>query len=231
MVRLWEWGQARHPVDRALGVLTVAEHGDWETLARLPIGERDRALLQLYQAQFGGQLECRADCPACHEALEFALGLASLTRPVDAISEAVLTVDDVVYTVRSPTSHDLGRAVGAPELESAREALLIACVIAVDGRTGSPPTLSAEVIEAIDAQLEALHPLTTIRLCLSCPVCSAAWTGVVEPDRFVWHQLEARVMSLLDAVHRLASAYGWSQADVLDLSPATLRFYLERLDR
>lgn len=47
MVRVWEWGEARHPVDRALGLLRTALP-EWsaDDLAALPLGRRDGLLLR-----------------------------------------------------------------------------------------------------------------------------------------------------------------------------------------
>ena len=42
--------------------------------------------------------------------------------------------------------------------------------------------------------------------------------------------MEGRAKRLLMDVHLLARAYGWSEAEVLALSPARRRFYLEMVE-
>ena len=46
IVHIWEWGQAQHPIDRALTILRVAcPEFSPEQLVALPIGQRDAYLL------------------------------------------------------------------------------------------------------------------------------------------------------------------------------------------
>jgi hypothetical protein len=43
----------------------------------------------------------------------------------------------------------------------------------------------------------------------------------------LWVEVEAGAIALVQDVHLLAAAYGWSEAEVLGLGPARRRAYLE----
>ena len=69
--RIWDEGDERHDLDRALVLLHHALP-DWSyaELARLPIGRRDGLLLELRAATFGPRLTFVVACPRCGERLE-----------------------------------------------------------------------------------------------------------------------------------------------------------------
>ncbi len=48
---------------------------------------------------------------------------------------------------------------------------------------------------------------------------------------FLWNELNAWAIRTLREVHILASAYGWSETDILAMSPWRRQFYLEVLER
>ena len=63
---VWVRGAARHPVDRALVLLSAAFPGASRAeLAALPVGERDAALLRLRRATVGAELSAFTECAAC----------------------------------------------------------------------------------------------------------------------------------------------------------------------
>src|SRR5256885_1010946 len=73
----WERGLDQPGPDRALCLLAAAmPDASPASLASMPIGRRDAALLELRECIFGPSLVGRAACPACGELLEldFAVG-------------------------------------------------------------------------------------------------------------------------------------------------------------
>src|SRR5687768_9162123 len=83
IVRLWEEGQAQHPLDRALALLNAAcPELTRAQLAALDVGERDARLLRLREWTVGPVLECYAGCPACRTQLEFRVTTSALLSSV-----------------------------------------------------------------------------------------------------------------------------------------------------
>ena len=79
-------------------------------------------------------------------------------------------------------------------------------------------------IEAIGEQLAAADPLAEILLDFECPVCGDSFQEALDLSAFFWTELEGRSKRLLLDVHTLASAYGWSEAQVLELEPSEAQF-------
>ncbi len=79
--------------------------------------------------------------------------------------------------------------------------------------------------------MAAADPFAELLVTLTCPACSHEWSAVLDPVEFVWERLERWARHLGDDVHVLASAYGWSEADILALTPQRRRLYLEAVAR
>jgi hypothetical protein len=70
-------------------------------------------------------------------------------------------------------------------------------------------------------------PQAEVRIALSCPGCSNQWSSVFDIVAFLWGEIEDWAQRLLLEVHALASAYGWSERDIVAMGPRRRRFYLE----
>ena len=64
-----------------------------------------------------------------------------------------------------------------------------------------------------------------------CADCGHAWDALLDIGACFWAELASHARQLMDSVHRLASAYGWCEADILALSPARRSAYLAMVDR
>jgi hypothetical protein len=70
-------------------------------------------------------------------------------------------------------------------------------------------------------------PLSETRLKLHCPKCGNEWDETLDLVVFLWSEIEARAKRLLLDVHDLASAYGWTEKEILSLSEPRRANYLE----
>lgn len=217
---LWEQGRARHPIDRALLLFAAAEPElPRETLADQPIGRRDAAILGLRNASFGPSIDGYGQCPACGERFEFALDGRALRDAAPAALQVEFR-DTQGRTLRLPTSRDLAAiAAAGVDGEPAALALAQAC-------------MSAGIAEpdaaAFERWVAEQDPAAELRLDLSCEACGHDWALGFDPASWCWEEIESRSARLLDEVHGLARAYGWSEDQVLRLSPARRRAYLDR---
>jgi hypothetical protein len=64
---------------------------------------------------------------------------------------------------------------------------------------------------------------------LQCVACGHAGEAQLDPGALLWDEIEVRAQALLLEVHRLASAYGWSEEQILSLSPGRRARYLALL--
>jgi hypothetical protein len=86
-----------------------------------------------------------------------------------------------------------------------------------------PPEVQARVAQASS---EA-DPRADIQLNLSCPECAARTRAVLDVGSALWLELDAWARGTLLDVYLLASSFGWSEPEVLALSPLRRRYYLE----
>src|SRR5664279_1163883 len=91
----WEHGLHARPLQRAMQLLSLRFPGQpVGELAKLSIGQRDAALLDLRLATFGRQISGKVVCPKCGERLELALDIDQLRK-----SEAAAIAGDIALEV------------------------------------------------------------------------------------------------------------------------------------
>jgi len=187
------------------GLLAGADTGSWS------VERRDAALLDLRATRFGGNLGVIAACPACGERIEATLPVAAV-RPVAGPLEAG------GRTFRSPALDAVRAAAMCADPAEARALLTVRCLVSGDA-TGAE--------EAFAAALAATERLVG----LACPACEATWEAPFDAGAFVLAEARAEAARILDEVHELALAYGWTEADVLALSPRRRSSYLRLVRR
>lgn len=227
----WEAGRGHMLAHRALLLLAYAcPESSWETLAALPIGERNVRLLTLRELTFGSLLSSLVACPACGERLELNFTVADVRTPT--ATDGLLSVQADGYEVdfRLPNSADL------MSLESASEGrlpLLHACVQRARqrGKQRAFSRLPPHVLDAVVQRMSEADPQAHTQTSLTCAGCGHSWHAVFDIVSFFWEELENWVHRTLRDVHVLASAYGWREADILALSPWRRQYYLQLVHR
>jgi hypothetical protein len=233
----WEAGEARHPIDRA--VLLVHESvepvdGSSE-ITSWPLGARDAHLLRLRRAMYGDALPGRSECPGCGEAVEVELSCAELlaaSAPSGTPPAFEFVHDGVQVRFRLPDSRDLAAIAGYRDIAEAHAALVDRCVVsAVTEQGESVPTLPEAVAAELAARISANDPGAEFLLDLTCAVCEHQWQTFFEIGTWLWEELGLEARSTLLEVDALARAYGWTEAEVLALSPARRALYLDLVQR
>jgi hypothetical protein len=224
---LWEQGEALHPVDRALLVLSCAlPENSYDTLACLPLGRRDRLLMEVRRAHFGDRIEAHAVCGACAERVEFELSCSALlanTQTADSGSGKI-TLNETLLELRCPNSLDLAAAAACMEIQTAEELLLTRCVEQVSPEAASlTPARRAAIAEA----LSTLDPAAEILIDLICPACGSGSQTLFDINKCLWLEICARALRLLQEVDTLARIYHWSETDILSMNEARRSLYLE----
>lgn len=231
LLMVWERGLKQNPLVRALALLTAAcPESDSETIATWPIGERDNRLMQLREWMFGPQLTSTAKCPQCAQWVEWDNHIADFRRQTaEGAPAADFDFSTAGYEVcfRLPTSKDVAAVLYAPG-EEALQGLLTRCIISVrqGDRTCEVSSLPASVRSDLAQRMEKLDPLADIRIDLTCPQCSYAWSEQFDIVGYLWAEIDQWAQHTLNAVHRLATAYGWSERDILELNPVRRQLYL-----
>jgi hypothetical protein len=235
LLSAWERGQGQSATERALILLSAAcPDTPADVLARLSLGQRDRLLLSLREWLFGPTLVSLARCPACDEQLELSFRVADIrapeaeTRPGDAHS---LSVSGYEVSFREPNSLDLAAVTHEQDVETGRRLLLERCLLqARAGETEeslSVAELPPEVIESVVEGMAHADPQADVQLALNCPRCGHAWQEAFDILSFFWTEIGVWAARILREVHTLARAYGWREADILEMHPRRRQVYLE----
>jgi hypothetical protein len=119
---------------------------------------------------------------------------------------------------------------GTSVAENQRQ-LLRRCVLAAKKGAAlvASDDLPADVAQVISAKMALSDPQADVQLALACPQCSHRWTTTFDILSYFWTELTEWAMRRLREVHALALAYGWSEADILGLSPSRRQSYLEMI--
>jgi hypothetical protein len=236
LVAAWDDGMREPAVDRApalLRPLGLIEGG--RNPAAMTVGACDLLLLELRRWLFGADLDLVATCPACGETVELVIPCADLVPagpgepdvPADRPPPVVVEEDGLRIRCRVPTNGDLRQLAGLGRPATVTD-LLERCVETMEGpnapaaAAGLPAAVAGRVADA----LAASDPGADIVAEIECP-CSAVWAETIDIRAILWTELTSWVQHRLIEVHQLASAYGWAERDILEMSPHRRRFYLE----
>lgn len=229
LLTLWEAGEGRHDADRALLILACTEPGRaWTDLAALPVGVRDRLLLGVRSRLLGDDYPIGVQCPACGERLEFTATTDELAPPDQPPppDRVEVTHEGWHLTARPVSSRDLAVLRPGQTRAQARAALAAAVILSTEGPGETPPE---DVLVKLGEALAVADPMADLEFALACPACRHQWVVAFDITAYFWRELTRMAHRLLDEVHELAAAYGWSQPDILSLSPAARAYYLSRI--
>lgn len=225
VVRVWERGAGQHPIDRALTILAAADPGNGRAaLGDLPLGERNRRLFAVREHTFGDDLTALTTCGRCGERIELRLPEPEVGEAQDTVPASV---PNPPADVRKLTSRDLAAAARGRDRETARLILAARAIERQTGDGGDPSPMPEAEVDAIARRLHAIDPLAVLMLDVRCPACGAQWECELDVAEYLWIEIEAEALRVLRDVHTLAAAYGWSESDILAMSPLRRRAYLE----
>jgi hypothetical protein len=217
LLSVWDSGGNQIPLQRALTILAAACPEDSaDLLARLTIGQRDARLLAVRQMTFGAEITGVASCAECSEKIELRFNSLDIRTATQAESpdEVLVEGNGRELHFRLPTSADLLAAKNEEEL-------LERCLL--NGGDRLTENFRAEVGE----KMSSADPMADIHIALSCPSCGHTWDAPFDIVAFLWREISAAAHRLLREVHTLAAAYGWTESEILSLSPARRCAYLE----
>lgn len=217
LLSVWESGSSQIPLQRALTMLAVAcPEASADSLAHLTIGQRDARLLALRELTFGSELTGLTKCPECEEEIEPSFSCSNIRPPTETAPPWELAVESNGHKVRFrlPTSADL-LTVRTPQ------ELLERCLLNAGNH------FTEDFVAVAGEKMSSADPMADTHLKLNCPICMHKWEAPFDIVAFLWREIGAAARRLLREVHTLASAYGWTEREILSLSPPRRHAYLE----
>ena len=241
LLNLWERGESRPPYERALELLAFAlPEIPRDSLAHWSLGQRDASLIDLQEVLFGERIDAVVACPSCTSRLELNFRTADIRAPYasgEPLQFNLQIGEDQPWMVelRPVTTQDLIEVAANPS----RRALLERCLVRIQTQgqelniAGPQANLLLEdalqppLLDECSRKLADFDPQADIQLALTCPDCSSHWDASLDIVSFLWNEIDAWAPRTLREVPLLASKYGWSEAEILDLSARRRQFYLQ----
>jgi hypothetical protein len=226
VLHAWERGTGRPAAVRAALALEII--AQIEPPAAL--FARDDALLRLRVALLGPHLEAVVRCPGCGGEFDLPLDLSALSGPPPETATVVVEVDGFAAVVRPPTEQDLAQLPHHLSSDAAAAALFVRCVesATLNGNPVAPVSLPAAIRTEAAAALSA-RGMESPSADLTCGECAHQWRSPIDISTVLARDIDHWAQRQLDDVHRIAGAYHWSERDIVALSPARRRFYLEAI--
>jgi hypothetical protein len=226
----WEAAVSAAPEAAAVDLLDRLAGPDVDTPAiDLPLGDRDRLLLDLRERLFGPRLTAAVSCASCGERLELAFTVADVLVPPAGEGQPVRRVsiasDRGEIAFRLPTTRDTLAIVGAADVAEARRRLVARLqeAPAAAGQT----SLSDTELDALDLALANADPQATVELETACAQCGADIASAFDVARHLAAEIDAWARRTLHEVATLAAAYGWREQDILGMSAWRRGYYLQ----
>ncbi|WP_328453008.1 hypothetical protein [Amycolatopsis sp. NBC_00438] len=207
----WEQGSGRDSLDRAVTMFAAFDGIDVDEAARTDVARRDAVLLAALRTLSGRSVVVgEFACTGCGDALDVAVDLAALPDPPPAKQ---LDLDGVPFAL--PTSEDLRQIRGMSPAQ-ARAHLLTRCA-------RGPGTPDGDRWAEV---METAAPASAVTIAATCPECASVTRADLDVAVLLWAEVERHALDLLAEVHLLASAYGWTEHDILALGPRRRATYL-----
>ena len=189
------------------------------------LGAQRLRVLALHRRVSGAALPLRCQCPACGEGLGFEVDLDALAAalPEPPAGAQTLALEGREWRFRLPAPDDVA-AADTPDVEAFVQRLAARCVLDEEA------PLPASVVAALAERIETLDPAAALSFTVACPACAHAWDAAFDPARTLWAFVQTHAEQTLLDVDVLARRYGWTEAEVLALSPTRRRAYLQLAD-
>lgn len=188
-----------------LALLARAAGADATTMPLADVDRRIWALRADWLGAAAGEAVCA--CPACGGRLEFTLPAGFALPPAVAGTVSVVW-QGRDHALRPPRLSDIGAQGLDPR------------------RLGDGPWRDPGFQRAAARALQAADPALGLSFAMTCPDCGAAVEQLFDPAGYFWAEIEDMARRLLHDIALLARAFGWSEAQILAMSPARRQLYL-----
>ena len=223
-------------VSRVLGTALLSVGGKAaapEQAAALTIADRQWLMLNLAFTLQGGGSWLTGHCGDCGKPFDLRFDHPE-QLPVKTAGEGFpfveLDLGEDRLRLRLPNGADQERIAGL-DANEVPASLLSGCLLSVNGGAvpaGYVDTLDTDALQKIEEALDEASPHVETAFDIVCPECGQPQHMEINPYSpfAVRHQT-----SLFQEVHMLASAYHWSEREILSLSRERRRLYLSLIDR
>jgi hypothetical protein len=212
-----------------------------EHVWNLTVSRRIEYLLHLAALSGGFTGRVRLRCPQveCRQSLEIDLPITEIIavqRKAEKQDRLDWGQEPNILRFRRPTGDDQRgwQKRSFANIAQARAAIVQSLLVAanetgpiVENLIGLPP---AEFADTIENSLEDFDPLVAFSVRVCCPQCSVETDLQVDLEALALTELKRIQIESFHNIHRLASAYHWSEAEILCLSSDRRTRYLTLIE-
>jgi hypothetical protein len=237
LLNIWEQGRSQTLARQALLLLAAScPERSMDALAKLSIGHRDALLLTLREKTFGQTLNGIATCPECVEQLDLTMKVGDILieKNIGPNRELKTAIDNYEVKFRLPDSTDIAFLDDLMDLAAARQEIYDRCILSIYDLSESKEIriddLPVEVMNEISDLMAKADSQADMLIDLSCPSCSKEWQMGFDIVSFFWSEINTWAYRILHEVRNLAMTYGWSEKDILAMSPCRRQIYMEMIN-
>jgi hypothetical protein len=237
LLSLWEKGFELSLLRRTLLLLELLDPAlGHEGAAQLSIAERDKLLFRMRRWMFGPDFRSIIDCPKCAGRMEWEMHMDQLLEvsPVypENPGEYELDVENYKIRFRLPNSQDMmeiladkNKPVGDPDF------LINKCIVGIQlkNRNQRSKKLPVKIQNALQSEIEKLSSAADIRMSITCHSCGYQWEAVFDIMRYLWAEIDNWAHRMIRDVYTLASVFGWSEKEILNMDAARRQIYAEMI--
>jgi hypothetical protein len=210
------------PEDSTTALLAACTGCDAAAVRGWTLARRLQALLSVRLAEDpAARLPAVLRCAACGERFELEIDLAQCRHTVDEQPIAWSAPDGTGWALRLPTAADLQ---AWREAATGDERHIAAALL---DRTAED--LPAAWLPALAEALAERDPFTALDVQAACPECGHDNPAAIDLEALLLVGFASRQQRLLDDVAALASAFHWSEAQILALPAWRRAHYIARL--
>jgi hypothetical protein len=216
----WERVRGQPMPLRAAALVALLTEQPLPDVMRWSVTRRDQALFDFRAQTFGDSVDAVTACPDCSEQLEMQIALPQIMPPRIRRPRSefrTFRIGNARIRCREPNSDDLMAVASLRDVHEARARLIARCV-----QSDNP-----DLRERAAALMANEH--SDVQLALTCPACAHTWRAPFDIATFVWRELDDWAHRTLHEIHVIAGAYGWSESDILRLSPTRRQTYVEMI--
>jgi len=199
-----------------------------ERAEELSVADRQFLMRRLAGLLGRDEVWLSASCGACDERFDIFVRQSELPNQEGGAAYPFVDLenDGGRCRLRVPNGRDQTALASIADPQEAQWTLVERCFIEGEGRWSSPQR-HEDWLSAVEEALDAEAPQVALTARTECPECGAENDVALDP----YLVLRSVSSSILADVHSLASAYHWSEEEILSLPTERRRLYLELVDR
>jgi hypothetical protein len=235
LLSIWEKGLNKSLIEKSLLLLACAyPNFDHNEIAFFSIGDRDSRLLHIRENLFGPILQNATNCPECGQKIEW-------ETPIDTIKLQPLNEEkdkkpiDLIFneyqiSFRLPNSVDVMEILASDKIDSITNQLISKCIIKSTLTSQIIEDFPEDLINTIIRKMEENDPQADIVMKILCPECEHEWNITFDIMQYLWIEINERAIKLIQDIYLLASNFGWSENDILDMDRFRRNLYINMIN-